>query len=189
MKAILAVDRGMSIGWADGHLPWVLKEDLANFKRLTMGATIVMGFNTWKSLNRPNGLPGRKNVILTRKHINEIASLHLPGDIDVISDLSSATRYENVWLCGGAQVYEQALNNGLIDELTVTIVDTVSGADVKLPVDLVAWKRWILTEEKQGRFWILDESYPLKKHQGEIIGATVMVFRRLKNIVIPTNSL
>ena len=51
-----------------GTLPWHLPEDLARFKALTMGATVVMGRATWDSLPasvRP--LPGRRNVVLTRR--------------------------------------------------------------------------------------------------------------------------
>ena len=50
-----------------GTLPWHLPEDLAHFKRLTMGCPVIMGRKTWDSLPpkfRP--LPGRENVVLTR---------------------------------------------------------------------------------------------------------------------------
>ena len=53
---------------ADGALPWHLPEDLARFKALTLGSTVVMGRATWESLPaavRP--LPGRHNVVLTRQ--------------------------------------------------------------------------------------------------------------------------
>ena len=51
---------------ADGGLPWHLPEDLALFRRLTMGSTVVMGRRTWESLpDRFRPLPGRTNVVLT----------------------------------------------------------------------------------------------------------------------------
>ena len=51
---------------ADGGLPWHLPEDLALFRRLTMGSTVVMGRRTWESLpERFRPLPGRTNVVLT----------------------------------------------------------------------------------------------------------------------------
>jgi len=68
--------RGIGLVWAqaangvigrDGTLPWRLPEDLAHFKALTTGATVVMGRTTWESLPpsfRP--LPGRRNVVLSR---------------------------------------------------------------------------------------------------------------------------
>ncbi len=43
-----------------GGLPWRLPEDLAFFKRTTMGHPIVMGRRTWESIGRP--LPGRRSI-------------------------------------------------------------------------------------------------------------------------------
>ena len=52
----------------DGAMPWHLPEDLAHFKRTTLGCPVVMGRKTWDSLPpkfRP--LPGRKNIVITRQ--------------------------------------------------------------------------------------------------------------------------
>jgi dihydrofolate reductase len=52
----------------DGHLPWHLPEDLAHFKRTTLGCPVIMGRKTWDSLPpkfRP--LPGRLNIVITRQ--------------------------------------------------------------------------------------------------------------------------
>ena len=48
----------------NGDLPWRLPEDLAHFKRLTLGHPVVMGRRTWESLKGP--LPGRENIVVTR---------------------------------------------------------------------------------------------------------------------------
>ena len=62
---VWAQARGGVIG-ADGGLPWHLPEDLALFRRLTTGSTVVMGRRTWESLpERFRPLPGRANVVLT----------------------------------------------------------------------------------------------------------------------------
>ena len=51
----------------DGSIPWALPEDLAHFKRLTMGHTVVMGRRTWESLPvRFRPLPGRRNIVVSR---------------------------------------------------------------------------------------------------------------------------
>ncbi len=60
---ILARARNGVIG-ANGGLPWRLPEDLAFFKRTTMGHPIVMGRKTWESIGRP--LPGRRSIVVTR---------------------------------------------------------------------------------------------------------------------------
>jgi dihydrofolate reductase len=61
---IVARARNGVIG-RDGALPWRLPEDLAFFKRTTMGQPIVMGRRTWESIGRP--LPGRRNIVVSRQ--------------------------------------------------------------------------------------------------------------------------
>lgn len=162
IKMILAIDQGGAIGWSDGRLPWKLKGDMWRFKELTTGGIVVMGFNTFKSLNRPVGLPNRRNIVLTRKHPKETFG-HFEGDVEVISDLSYINRLDNrlreepssptIWIIGGATVYEEALHQNMVDEIYLTLVHADSGADVKLATDLVAWKRFILTERLRGIEW------------------------------------
>ena len=63
MALIAAVARNGVIG-ANNALPWKLPEDLAHFRALTSGHTVIMGRRTWQSLGRP--LKNRQNVIVTR---------------------------------------------------------------------------------------------------------------------------
>lgn len=90
----------------DRALPWHLPEDMRRFKELTMGSTVVMGRGTWESLPakfRP--LPGRRNIVVTRQ-----ASYDAPG-AEVVSSLEAALELagDDVWIAGGASIYEQAL--------------------------------------------------------------------------------
>jgi len=51
-----------------GSLPWHLPEDLAHFKRTTLGSPVIMGRKTWDSLPaRFRPLPGRVNIVVTRQ--------------------------------------------------------------------------------------------------------------------------
>ncbi len=93
---------------AHGTLPWHLPEDLAHFKRTTLGAPVIMGRKTWDSLPpRFRPLPGRANIVITRQ-----ADWHENG-AKPFTDLDSALRFceqfEDVWVIGGAQLYAQAL--------------------------------------------------------------------------------
>jgi len=102
---IWAEAAGRVIG-SDGTLPWHLPEDLQLFKKVTMGATVVMGRTTWESLPasvRP--LPGRRNVVLSTD-----ASYAAPG-AEVCTSLDEALDAADgdVWVIGGASVYAQAL--------------------------------------------------------------------------------
>jgi dihydrofolate reductase len=51
-----------------GRLPWHLPEDLAHFKRSTLGCPVIMGRKTWDSLPQKfRPLPGRDNIVITRQ--------------------------------------------------------------------------------------------------------------------------
>ena len=98
----------------DGGLPWQLPEDLARFKELTLGSTVVMGRATWESLPpavRP--LPGRRNVVLTRQ-----PGWQAPGAVVARSLAEALDQPGDVWVIGGASVYREALP--LADVVVVT---------------------------------------------------------------------
>ena len=60
---IAAVSENNVIGHGNA-LPWRIPDDLARFKALTLGHTLIMGRKTFESIGRP--LPGRTTVVLTR---------------------------------------------------------------------------------------------------------------------------
>lgn len=90
---------------ADGGIPWHLPEDLAMFRRLTTGTTVLMGRRTWESLpKRFRPLPHRRNVVLTRR------GGFAPRGVEVVHTVEDVlTRSEPVWVIGGADVYALAL--------------------------------------------------------------------------------
>ena len=63
ISLIVAHDLKRVIG-KDNDLPWHLPEDLAYFKKMTMGKAMVMGRKTYESIGRP--LPGRLSIVITR---------------------------------------------------------------------------------------------------------------------------
>jgi dihydrofolate reductase len=103
-----------------GHnnaMPWHLPEDMARFKRLTTGRPVIMGRKTWDSLSpkfRP--LPGRTNVVITRQSgWKEPGAEPATSLADALAQCAAA---EEVWIMGGAQIYEQAVP--LADRIEVT---------------------------------------------------------------------
>jgi len=129
LKAIAALAENRVIG-AGGKIPWHLPEDFRFFKKMTTGNTVLMGRKTWDSLGRP--LPNRFNIVLTRTEMFKsgadmtITSIHtmdagftapvLPGDI---------------WVIGGAQVYELTLSR--CSELYLTHVKGKFDGDTFFP--------------------------------------------------------
>ena len=130
---IAAVAKNRAIGFENKLLYW-LPNDLKRFKALTTGHTIIMGRNTFESL--PKGaLPNRRNVVLSR------TTKELPG-CDVFPTLEEAIQScqpeEDVYIIGGARVYEQAIK--FADRLCLTeIDDTPKDADAFFP-DYSDWK-------------------------------------------------
>ena len=126
LTLIVARARNGVIG-RDNTLPWRLPEDLAHFKRTTMGAPIVMGRKTYDSIGRP--LPGRRNIVVTRN-----AKLELPG-CEIAYSLEDAQRLcvgvEQIFLIGGAQLYADALPSA--DRLIVTEIDADFEGDAHFP--------------------------------------------------------
>ncbi len=138
---VVAMGANRVIG-VDGALPWRLPEDLAHFKRLTLGHPMVMGRTTYESIGRP--LPGRTTIVLTR---DPDWSAGPRGDgVLVAASLEEALTTaraldDDVFLVGGAQVYAQALEQGLVDVMVVTRVAASPDGDAFFPrVDWEAWQ-------------------------------------------------
>lgn len=124
----------------DNALPWHLPEDMAHFKRTTLGCPVIMGRKTWDSLGRP--LPGRLNLVVSRQ-----PGLQLEG-AEVFASLEAAIVRAEQWaheqgvdelmLIGGAQLYQQALP--LAARLYLTRIELSPEGDAWFPeFDAAAW--------------------------------------------------
>ena len=92
----------------DNQLPWHLPEDLAHFKRTTLGCPVIMGRKTWDSLPpRFRPLPGRLNIVVTRDASWQAEGASVAHSLDAARDLCPPGR--DAWVIGGAQIYAQAL--------------------------------------------------------------------------------
>ena len=122
----------------DGGMPWHLPEDLAHFKRITHGHPVIMGRKTWDSLpERFRPLPGRLNIVLTRQADWQAAGATRAATLD--EALAACGNAKQVWVMGGAQVFEQALPRA--DLLTVTRVDASYAGDTRAPTIGADWQR------------------------------------------------
>lgn len=88
----------------DGGLPWHLPVDLQRFKQLTMGQTLLMGRKTYQSIGRP--LPGRETIILSRDREFSAVGCQIVGSLE---EGVAVVRTEQLFICGGEDVYRQAL--------------------------------------------------------------------------------
>ena len=121
---------------AGGTVPWDLPEDRRRFAQVTRGASVVMGRATWDSLpDRYRPLPGRRNVVLTRRPGWSAEGAEVAASLDAALVVAGP----EVWVVGGAAVYEAAMP--LADVLEVTeLADAVEG-DTRAPSVGAPWRR------------------------------------------------
>lgn len=104
---IYAQSRNGVIG-RGGVLPWHLPEDLAHFKRTTLGASVIMGRKTWESLPpRFRPLPGRRNIVVTRDAAWQAAGAERANSLDEAVALCAGA--ETAWITGGAEIFRLAM--------------------------------------------------------------------------------
>ena len=115
LTLIVARARNGVIG-RDNQLPWRLPEDLAFFKRTTMGAPIIMGRKTHESLGRP--LPGRRNIVVSRDAGRRFAGCDTATNLDDALKLAAQDQAPEAFLIGGAELYKEGLRHA--DKLIIT---------------------------------------------------------------------
>ncbi|MFT6225178.1 MAG: dihydrofolate reductase [Paracoccaceae bacterium] len=136
ISLIVARARGGAIGKGN-TIPWYAPEDLAFFKRETLGGAIIMGRNTWDSLPfKP--LKGRLNIVVTTKGCD--ADVQFPT-LEQALEAAHAQGYRRIYGVGGHGIYKALLP--LADRLVVTEVGLdIEGADTFFPsFDPAQWRR------------------------------------------------
>ncbi len=127
---IAAVARNRVIG-RDNQLLWNIPEDMAHFKALTSGHTVIMGRKTWDSLPpRFRPLPGRRNIVISRQADYPVPGAELAGSLDQALALA-ATGEATIFIIGGEQIYRQAM--AVADRLEITEVDLEPEGDAWFP--------------------------------------------------------
>jgi dihydrofolate reductase len=123
-KAIAAMSLNRVIG-AGNKIPWHLPDDFKWFKAITTGHVIVMGRKTFESIGKP--LPNRETIVLSRS-----AWTH-PGvqTIHSLDELPALADGRKIFICGGAQIYAQALP--LCSDLFLTLVKREVEGDAFFP--------------------------------------------------------
>lgn len=125
LTAIVAMTPQRIIGSAGG-LPWHLPEDLAFFKKTTMGHAIIMGRKTYDSIGRP--LPKRRNIVISRDPQWQREGVEVVlGVAEALALLAEGPAF----VIGGAAVYELFLP--MLDDLLITLVAAEYAGDTVFP--------------------------------------------------------
>jgi dihydrofolate reductase len=126
LSLVVAVARNGVIG-RDNRLPWRLPDDLAYFKRVTMGHPVVMGRRTWQSIGKP--LPGRTNIVVTHD-----PGFRAPGCV-VAHSLDEAWQAagdaDEACVIGGTSLFAETLP--LADVIHLTEVEADVEGDTYFP--------------------------------------------------------
>ena len=139
ISAIAAIGADRVIGRKD-KLLWPIPEDLKRFKELTVGHPVIMGRKTYESIFAMLGkpLPGRTNIVITRSPGDfkdnpayEFEHVVLAHSIDDAIQKAKEIDQDEIFIGGGAQVYEQALP--FTDRLYLTLVDDDKEGDAYFP--------------------------------------------------------
>jgi len=170
MEVILisAIAKNNVIG-RNGKLAWNLPSDLKRFKQLTLGSPVIMGRTTFDSIVDALGgpLPGRLNIVLTRN----ISLQSFPGVAfcdGVDKALEIASRYPKVFIIGGQKIYEQFLEEDLVDRLELTLLDKEIEGDSYFPdINFDKWKLEKKEETTDNNFRLSFNSYVRNKEYQE----------------------
>ena len=121
----MSLNRVIGMG---NRIPWHLPEDFKWFKQMTTSQVIVMGRKTFESIGRP--LPNRTTIVLTRS-AGPIPGVRTVSDLRQLDRADPALAGREVYICGGAQIYQQALP--LCSDLYLTLVQRVVEGDILFP--------------------------------------------------------
>ena len=133
MNIIVACSRNLGIGLKN-NLPWRLKADMLYFKDKTIGSgqnAVIMGKNTWESLPK-KPLQRRENLILSSS-LKNVEGAHVFNNTNTLLEYVNKIKYDNIWVIGGEAVYDEFLNNNLVERIYLTKIHHNYECDTFLP--------------------------------------------------------
>lgn len=138
----------LSLIWAEAHdrvigasggMPWHVPEDLAHFKELTLGDTVVMGRKTWDALDpRFRPLPGRRNIVVTRDPEWTADGAEVVHSLDDALAPAPTPHPDPIWVIGGAELFAATIDRA--DRLEVTELDLDVDGDTFAPPISSGWR-------------------------------------------------
>lgn len=140
---IAAVAKNRVIG-RDNQLIWNIPEDMAHFRTLTSGQTVIMGRKTWESLPpRFRPLPGRRNIVISRQDNYSAPGAEVADSLENAFKLAASAA--TIFVIGGEQIYKQAM--ALADRLEITEVDLEPEGDAWFPeIPAITWKKMAIAQ-------------------------------------------
>lgn len=143
----------------DGGLPWHLPEDMAHFKRTTMGHPVIMGRRTWESIpERFRPFSGRTNIVLTSDAATAAEATRAGAAVvrslaQALEVAAGAEGSEEVWILGGGQIFAAHAEDA--NTAMLTIINEEIAGDTHAPALSAAWTR-TMAEPEAG--WLVSRT-------------------------------
>lgn len=118
IKMILCSDIKGGIGF-NNELLYNIRDDMKFFKKTTTGHKVVMGYNTWLSLPK-KPLPNRENYVLYDGYEHD--NLEGAYELRTLNEVIELGKNNDIFVIGGAMVYNTLIELDLVDELYLTLV-------------------------------------------------------------------
>ncbi len=136
------MDANRGIG-KDNGLLWHLPEDMKFFKNTTLDNIVVMGRKNYESIpEKYRPLPHRENVILTHNKDFKAEGCKVFHSFDDLLNFYTDEDERTLFIIGGGEIYKQALEKDLVDEMYITKVNKTYDADTFFPeINLRDWRR------------------------------------------------
>jgi dihydrofolate reductase len=136
LSHLVAASENNVIG-KNNQLPWNLPNDFKFFKNKTWGMPVIMGRNTYESLDKP--LPGRFNIVITTKQDWKRDDVIVAHSIDEAITKAKETDCKEIFIIGGAEVFKQSIE--IVNRIYLTRVDATIDGDAFYPaIDKTKWK-------------------------------------------------
>ena len=154
VSIIAAMDRKRGIG-KENKIPWHLRDDLIKLKRLTKDHVVILGRKTYDSMvwyynKSGNPMPGKLYIVVTHdkdyKPARENAQVVHSLEQAISFARSHLAKLDEIFIIGGAQIFQQALP--FANKLYLTIVEGDYSCDTFFP-DYSEFKKIIFEEKRE----------------------------------------
>ena len=167
ISQIVAVSENWIIG-RDNDLPWTMPDDMAWFKRVTMGHTVIMGRRNYEA-NGSQALPGRTNIVISRQKDFRLDDSMVVPTLESALEICKREEQEEVFIVGGGEIYRLSLPR--TDRIYLTVIHTRLEGDTTYPeLNMEEWQK-------------IHED-PHRSDQQNPFDFTFYILERIKNIKI-----
>jgi dihydrofolate reductase len=128
IKMIAACTSNSVIG-LNGKIPFSYPADMRQFKALTLNSTVIMGRKTFEGIGKP--LPKRLNIVISNSKIMVQKDVYTVSSIKAALELAEDNK--DIWLIGGANIYQEGMKYAQEIHLTITPDEEKDPNSVKFP--------------------------------------------------------